>query len=117
MPLSLLLIDYDHFKSVNDQLGHQHGDLVLQMGARIVRATVRGQDVVARYGGDELAVIVADANGAAAQRLAYRIVDAVHAAAVSTIPSQHLTFSVGVASVKPPPVALGPKPPEAVMIV
>ena len=80
VPLSLLLIDYDHFKSVNDQLGHQHGDLVLQMGARIVRATVRGQDVVARYGGDELAVIVADANGAAAQRLAYRIVDAVHAA-------------------------------------
>jgi putative nucleotidyltransferase with HDIG domain len=68
------------------------------MGARIVRATVRGQDVVARYGGDELAVIVADANGAAAQRLAYRIVDAVHAAAVSTIPGQHLTFSVGVAS-------------------
>src|SRR5207237_5535494 len=55
-------------------------------------------DVVARYGGDELAVIVHDANGAAAQRLAYRIVDAVHAAAVSTIPSQHLTFSVGVAS-------------------
>ena len=97
-PLSLLLIDFDHFKSVNDQLGHQHGDLVLQMGARIVRTTVRGQDLVARYGGDELAVIVSDANGAAAQRLAYRIVDAVHAAAVTTIPGQHLTFSVGVAS-------------------
>jgi diguanylate cyclase (GGDEF)-like protein/putative nucleotidyltransferase with HDIG domain len=98
VPLSLLLIDFDHFKSVNDELGHQHGDLVLQMGARIVRATVRGQDLVARYGGDELAVIVADANGAASQRLAYRIVDAVHAAAVTTIPGQHLTFSVGVAS-------------------
>ncbi len=98
VPLSLLLIDFDHFKSVNDQLGHQHGDLVLQMGARIVRATVRGQDTVARYGGDELAVIVPDANGAAAQRLAYRIVDAVHAAAVTTIPGEHLTFSVGVAS-------------------
>jgi len=97
-PLSVLLIDFDHFKSVNDQLGHQHGDLVLQMGARIARTTVRGQDLVARYGGDELAVIVADANGAAAQRLAYRIVDAVHAAAVTTIPGQHLTFSIGVAS-------------------
>lgn len=97
-PLSLLLIDYDHFKSVNDQLGHQHGDLVLQMGARIVRETVRAQDVVARYGGDELAVIVSEAGGAAAQRLAYRIVDAVHAAAVSTIPGHHLTFSIGVAS-------------------
>jgi diguanylate cyclase (GGDEF)-like protein len=98
VPLSLLLIDFDHFKSVNDELGHQHGDLVLQMGARIVRATVRGQDLVARYGGDELAVIVADANGAAAQRLAYRIVDTVHEAAVTTTPGHHLTFSVGVAS-------------------
>ena len=98
IPLSLLLIDFDHFKSVNDLKGHQHGDLVLQMGARIVRTAVRGQDVVARYGGDELAVIVPDATGAAAQRLAYRIVDAVHAAAVSTIPGHQLTFSIGVAS-------------------
>jgi len=97
-PLSLLLIDFDHFKSANDQLGHQHGDLVLQMGARIVRTTVRGQDFVARYGGDELAVLVPDATGAAAQRLAYRIVDAVHAAAVTTTPGHQLTFSLGVAS-------------------
>jgi len=97
-PLSLLLVDFDHFKSVNDQLGHQHGDLVLQLGARIVRAAARAQDVVARYGGDEIAVMVADTNGAGAQRLAYRIIDAVHAAAVPTIPGEHLTFSIGVAS-------------------
>jgi diguanylate cyclase (GGDEF)-like protein/putative nucleotidyltransferase with HDIG domain len=97
-PLSLLLIDFDHFKSVNDELGHQHGDLVLQLGARIVKAAARAQDVVARYGGDELALMVADTNATGAQRLAYRIVDAVHSAAVSTIPGHHLTFSVGVAS-------------------
>jgi diguanylate cyclase (GGDEF)-like protein/putative nucleotidyltransferase with HDIG domain len=97
-PISLLLIDFDHFKSVNDELGHQHGDLVLQMGARIVKAAARAQDMVARYGGDELAVMVADTNATGAQRLAYRIVDAVHAAAVSTTPEEHLTFSIGVAS-------------------
>ena len=97
-PLSLLLIDFDRFKSVNDELGHQHGDLVLQMGTRIERATARAQDLVARYGGDELAVMVADTSGIAAQRLAYRIVYAVRAAAVSTTPGEHLTFSIGVAS-------------------
>ncbi len=97
-PLSLLLIDFDHFKSVNDELGHQHGDLVLQLGARIVRAAARSQDLVARYGGDELALMVADVNGVGAQRLAYRIVDSVHAATVATTPGKHLTFSIGVAT-------------------
>jgi diguanylate cyclase (GGDEF)-like protein len=97
-PVSLLLIDFDHFKLVNDELGHQHGDLVLQMGARIVRSAVRSQDLVARYGGDELAVMVPDTAGAGAQRLAYRIVDAVHRAAVSTVPDKQLTFSIGAAS-------------------
>jgi diguanylate cyclase (GGDEF)-like protein len=97
-PIALLLIDFDHFKSVNDELGHQHGDLVLQMGARIVRSAARSQDLVARYGGDELAVMVPDTNGAGAQRLAYRIIDAVHAAAVSTVPDKQLTFSIGAAS-------------------
>src|SRR5207245_3223221 len=95
-PLSLLLIDFDHFKEANDELGHQHGDLVLQLGARIVRAAARTQDLVARYGGDELARMVAALNGVGAQRLAYRTVDSVHAAAVSTTPGKHLTFSIGV---------------------
>jgi putative nucleotidyltransferase with HDIG domain len=70
----------------------------LQLGARIVRAAARTQDLVARYGGDELALMVADLNGVGAQRLAYRIVDSVHAAAVSTTPGKHLTFSIGVAT-------------------
>ena len=98
MSVSLLLIDFDHFKSVNDELGHQHGDLVLQMGARIARNAARAQDVVARYGGDELAILAVDTSGVGAQRLAYRIVDAVHAAAVATAPGKALTFSVGVAT-------------------
>src|SRR6266550_1367654 len=93
MSVSLLLIDFDHFKSVNDELGHQHGDLVLQMGARIARNAARAQDVVARYGGDELAILAVDTSGVGAQRLAYRIVDA-----VPTAPGKALTFSVGVAS-------------------
>jgi diguanylate cyclase (GGDEF) domain len=95
---SVLLVDFDHFKSVNDQVGHQHGDLVLQLGARIVRSAARSQDVVSRYGGDELAVIVADSTAFGAQNLAHRIVEAVRAAAISTTPGNHLTFSIGVAT-------------------
>ena len=97
-PLSLLLVDFDHFKSVNDEIGHQHGDLVLQAGVKIVRACSRTNDTVARYGGDELAIIVADANSAGARRLADRIVEATRAASLPTTPGHHLTFSVGVAT-------------------
>src|SRR6202158_3186548 len=93
--ISLLLIDFDYFKSVNDELGHQHGDLVLQLGARIARGAARAQDSVARYGGDELAILAADTSAVGSQRLAYRIVDAVHAAAVATTAGKSLTFSVG----------------------
>jgi diguanylate cyclase (GGDEF)-like protein/putative nucleotidyltransferase with HDIG domain len=96
--ISLLLIDFDFFKSVNDELGHQHGDLVLQLGARIARSAARAQDSVARYGGDELAILASDTSAVGAQRLAYRIVDAVHAAAVATTSGKSLTFSVGVAT-------------------
>jgi diguanylate cyclase (GGDEF)-like protein len=95
---SVLLVDFDHFKSVNDQVGHQHGDLVLQLGARIVRSIARTQDLVARYGGDELALIVTNSTASSAQNLARRILDAVHAAAISTTPGNHLTFSIGVAT-------------------
>ena len=95
---SVVLVDFDHFKSVNDQAGHQQGDLVLQLGARIVRAVARTQDIVARYGGDELVIMAPDTNAVGAQRLAHRVVDAVHDAAIATTPGSHLTFSIGAAT-------------------
>jgi diguanylate cyclase (GGDEF)-like protein/putative nucleotidyltransferase with HDIG domain len=95
---SVILVDFDHFKSVNDQVGHQHGDLVLQLGARIVRSVARAQDMIARYGGDELVVLAVDTTAIGALRLAHRIVEAVHEASISTTPGSHLTFSVGAAT-------------------
>ena len=95
---SVVLVDFDHFKSVNDQVGHQQGDLVLQLGARIVRSVARAQDIVARYGGDELVVMAADTSAVGAQKLANRIVEAVHEASIATTPGSHLTFSVGAAT-------------------
>ena len=98
VPISLVLVDFDHFKSVNDQVGHQRGDTVLKEGARIVSAAARSHDVVARYGGDELVVIATDANADGAQLVADRIVESVRANAITTTPGQHLTFSIGAAT-------------------
>lgn len=58
LPTSFLMIDIDHFKRVNDTLGHQAGDAVLVDVANAVRSETRNQDVVARYGGEEIAVLL-----------------------------------------------------------
>lgn len=64
--LILMLVDLDHFKQVNDDLGHAGGDLVLQQAAQRMRAVVRDTDVVARLGGDEFAILLPDAGSVAA---------------------------------------------------
>lgn len=74
-PLSLLLLDVDDFKLVNDTFGHQFGDRCLVHLAEVVRATLRASDVPARYGGDEFAVILPDADVEAAGRVAERIME------------------------------------------
>jgi diguanylate cyclase len=57
-PLSLVMADIDHFKSINDRYGHQSGDDVLKWFARILSNNMKGRDTVARYGGEEFAIIM-----------------------------------------------------------
>ena len=59
-PLSVIMVDIDHFKTFNDQCGHLYGDRVLQRVAHTLRDTIRGVDVVGRYGGDEFVVVLPD---------------------------------------------------------
>src|SRR5256885_10281626 len=73
--LSLLMIDVDRFKSINDRFGHRTGDQVLRAVATAIKQAVRLYDVATRYGGDEFAVILPEADSDVASRVARRILE------------------------------------------
>jgi diguanylate cyclase (GGDEF)-like protein/PAS domain S-box-containing protein len=72
--LALMITDLDHFKEINDTLGHPFGDLILQETARRMSAAMRGTDTVARLGGDEFAVLLPATDCADAERIADKLV-------------------------------------------
>ncbi len=72
-PMSLLLVDLDHFKRINDTFGHQVGDRVLQLVAESFKLTCRRPDIVCRYGGEEFVLILPETDARAAIVLADRI--------------------------------------------
>lgn len=72
-PLSVLMMDLDHFKRINDTYGHQQGDKVLQAFAAVLQRTAREEDTLARYGGEEFAAVLPDTSVHGAVRLAERI--------------------------------------------
>ncbi|NNF60090.1 MAG: diguanylate cyclase [Gammaproteobacteria bacterium] len=72
-PLSLLMIDLDHFKALNDRYGHVVGDKVLQEFAAMLRRVARNTDIVARYGGEEFCVVLTNTDFAGGAHLAERI--------------------------------------------
>src|SRR5205807_8531511 len=97
-PFSVMLIDVDHFKSVNDSMGHHHGDEVLKSAGDLVRRTTRDNDLVARYGGDEIAVLLPDTDQDQARSAAERMVAAVRRSQIPATPARDLTFGIGVGS-------------------
>jgi diguanylate cyclase (GGDEF)-like protein len=72
-PLSLIMIDIDHFKKINDSLGHPVGDQVLQEVARLLKEQARDVDLAARYGGEEFMLVLPETKRGEAQSLAERI--------------------------------------------
>ena len=95
-PLSLVICDLDRFKAVNDELGHEEGDLALRRTAVAIVEATRAADVVARLGGEEFAVLLPDTDGRGAYSVAERIRDSVRVE-FDGFPVK-LTTSCGVAS-------------------
>jgi diguanylate cyclase (GGDEF)-like protein len=97
--LSLMMIDIDHFKELNDRYGHLVGDSVLRELARILREGVRETDTIARYGGEEFAIVMTDTHLDGAAHKAEILRQKVQAQEFPGGPGPiHCTISIGVAA-------------------
>jgi two-component system, cell cycle response regulator len=101
--IACLMIDIDKFKSINDGYGHLAGDSALKEVAQRIEGHIRNMDTAARFGGDELAILMPEATAADAARLAERIREVIAAQpfSLNSQISRGLTVSVGVATVSP----------------
>ncbi|MFN2383082.1 MAG: diguanylate cyclase [Gemmatimonadota bacterium] len=95
--LSLILLDLDLFKQVNDTLGHQQGDAVLRELATVLHRTIRETDLLARYGGEEFAVLLPETSLAGAFQQAERLRRQIKAHYFEALQGKPLTISCGVA--------------------
>jgi diguanylate cyclase (GGDEF)-like protein len=95
MPLQLALIDIDDFKSVNDQFGHRAGDLVLKKVSEIVQAQAGMNDFVARYGGEELAVIFTDRAFDKSLHILEAMQSKISSAVYEKLGTRRITVSIG----------------------
>jgi diguanylate cyclase (GGDEF)-like protein len=101
-PVSIVLSDLDHFKRVNDSLGHAAGDATLKAVAVAIRGVLRAQDVAARWGGEEFILLLPDTGKEGAVRVAESVREAVSAIAVEHEGGRiEITLSLGVAEHRP----------------
>ncbi|MGO9750656.1 MAG: PAS domain S-box protein [Solirubrobacteraceae bacterium] len=99
---ALLVLDLDHFKTVNDTLGHNTGDQLIVSVAGLLRQRMRASDTVARLGGDEFAILLPEADAGTAQRVAAEIVRDIsrNAVVLSGHQPRRVTASIGVVLIK-----------------
>lgn len=101
-PLSLIMMDIDFFKKVNDTYGHQRGDVVIQQIAHLIRDGIRDIDIAARYGGEEFTIILPETGIEAAQTVAERLRESIADFPFATHDdtSLHITASFGISTVR-----------------
>jgi len=99
-PLSVAALDLDHFKEVNDTLGHAEGDRVLQQVAAVMRQTIRSSDLLVRMGGDEFLLVLPETPQSAARTLADRLVRKIEALGVE-VGGRRLGVSIGLVEWQP----------------
>jgi diguanylate cyclase (GGDEF)-like protein len=95
-PVSLLMVDVDHFKRVNDTFGHDAGDTALRALADLLRKELRGMDTAARYGGEEFAIILPQVGMEAAEQIAERVRASIERMKIPGV--GRITVSLGVAT-------------------
>jgi len=77
-PFSIIMIDIDYFKSINDVYGHKFGDFILKQFGDLLKKTTRRYDIIARFGGEEFVIIISDSNRAKATLLAQRLLSKIN---------------------------------------
>lgn len=98
----VLMVDIDHFKKVNDTYGHLFGDKIIRVIAEVLKSKIRGQDSVARLGGEEFAVLLTETNIAGARTVAEHVRQSIERGKVRRLDTQEqisgITISIGIAA-------------------
>lgn len=99
-PFSIVLIDYDHFKEINDTYGHDVGDIVLLTGADLIKGGIREQDKLARWGGEEFLILLPDTNLEGALAIADKLKNTINAKPIGQPLGVRVSVTGGVAQAK-----------------
>ena len=105
-PLSVVALDIDHFKQVNDRFGHAAGDAVIIVVAQAIERARRRHDLAARFGGEEFVVLLMESSAEAAEAFAERLREEVEALALPQLRGERVTISLGCSGVRSEPGAI-----------
>lgn len=108
-PLSLCMVDLDHFKSINDRFGHAAGDKVLVQAANVCQEALRESDILGRFGGEEFVIALPDTDARGAREVAERLRERLYRFRFTdTAPDLRMTATAGIAEVRPQDDGLEP---------